>query len=272
MLKDKRSEILYKYRCFDGKGYHLVSLKDSSIWFSSPKNFSDPFDTRLPWTFEDNPEGVIKQYAENKVNSEYKKLNHRKRKGLVKKITDEFTQSQDLDKYRETMNEELYSWGICCLTTKKNNILMWSHYSDNHKGFCIGYDQDKLFSYRQYLFNINTTIDQVKIEYKIERPQMNFFSSFLSNTLVDHTINALVTKSKDWEYESEYRLIWRQNANKSLEIPRDIVSEIILGCNIEPLNREKIIELVKKLYNDVVIYQAKKSPNEYKLDFEEIEF
>ncbi|MBK7525892.1 MAG: DUF2971 domain-containing protein [Saprospiraceae bacterium] len=38
------------------------------------------------------------------------------------------------------MNEELtkiFYGGVCSFTTNNNNILMWSHYANNHKGICL---------------------------------------------------------------------------------------------------------------------------------------
>ena len=33
---------------------------------------------------------------------------------------------------------------LVCLSEKYNNILMWAHYADNHRGFVIEYDTDTL--------------------------------------------------------------------------------------------------------------------------------
>ena len=35
--------------------------------------------------------------------------------------------------------------------------LIWAHYADSHKGFCIEYDIDKLQDSEQFVFNVNTT-------------------------------------------------------------------------------------------------------------------
>ncbi|WP_349393654.1 DUF2971 domain-containing protein, partial [Clostridium perfringens] len=37
---------------------------------------------------------------------------------------------------------------ICSFSECKDNILMWSHYSNCHKGFCIEYDFSKLIKSR----------------------------------------------------------------------------------------------------------------------------
>jgi len=31
-------------------------------------------------------------------------------------------------------------YGVLCFSRRWNNILMWSHYADGHKGICLGFD------------------------------------------------------------------------------------------------------------------------------------
>lgn len=33
--------------------------------------------------------------------------------------------------------------GVCCLSEEYSNPLLWSHYGDQHKGFCVGYSLDR---------------------------------------------------------------------------------------------------------------------------------
>lgn len=79
-----------------------------------------------------------------------------------------------------------------------NNILMWSHYADEHRGFCIKYSLSEHFICQKendnhkhmYLKNIiysNANIDL--------------------NTPTFDTDLAYATKNKQWEYEHEVRLI-----------------------------------------------------------------
>ena len=36
--------------------------------------------------------------------------------------------------------------GVLCLSACDNSILMWSHYADEHKGFCIGFNNSLVAS------------------------------------------------------------------------------------------------------------------------------
>ena len=38
------------------------------------------------------------------------------------------------------INENRYGRGVCCLSEKHDDVLMWSHYSNGHKGFCLKFE------------------------------------------------------------------------------------------------------------------------------------
>ena len=57
-----------------------------------------------------------------------------------------------MEKVRRIRNQELRAQisqrGVACFTTELNNILMWSHYADGHKGFCLEFDTN-FFKFQQ---------------------------------------------------------------------------------------------------------------------------
>jgi len=36
--------------------------------------------------------------------------------------------------------QSLEKYGVLCFSRSWNNVLMWSHYADRHKGICLGFD------------------------------------------------------------------------------------------------------------------------------------
>ena len=76
--------------------------------------------------------------------------------------------------------------GVFSLCEEANNNVMWSHYGNSHKGFCIGFNVAELF-------NILKDASLGKVSYRGEFPSINDI----------HNLNFI--KSKEWEYEKEYR-------------------------------------------------------------------
>ena len=52
----------------------------------------------------------------------------------------------DIDVYKRELNKRI---GILCLSRKHDSILMWSHYTENHKGFVLGFDSNHDFFKKQ---------------------------------------------------------------------------------------------------------------------------
>ena len=75
---------------------------------------------------------------------------------------------------------------------------MWSHYGNSHKGFCIGFNVSELF-------NVFKDSFLGRVLYKDNFPNIHDIKKCIINNDYD-TIDGLnFTKSKEWEYEKEYR-------------------------------------------------------------------
>jgi hypothetical protein len=99
---------------------------------------------------------------------------------------------------------------------------MWSHYANQHKGFCIGFvrKNDNL------LGDINRT---KPVEYDCNYPEADPLDE---NGNYDHSIftKMLFTKAKNWEYEKEWRLVYNEG-DKEEPLPADI-SILIFGLKM----------------------------------------
>lgn len=76
----------------------------------------------------------------------------------------------------EAMNKEI---GIVSLTEKRDNLLMWAHYSSNHTGFVIEFDENHpFFDQRKNEKEIRGHLK--KVRYSIDRPQIALLDQSLS--------------------------------------------------------------------------------------------
>lgn len=107
--------------------------------------------------------------------------------------------------------------------TPENEILMWSHYANGHRGFRIGIDFQNL---------AGPTWKISPIEYKEDRLEINPLHSQLNNDVLRRSIT---TKSRAWEYEYEYRLLTvpraciTRNGMDFWECAKEWVSELTFG-------------------------------------------
>ena len=132
---------------------------------------------------------------------------------------------------------------VGCLCTDYRNALMWSHYADCHKGFCVEYD----FS---AIDDSNTTGLPMPVVYSDVRPQFPWENAIVRSAestarATAHLMVGVLTKDKRWEYENEWRFLIPATMSPNLSMPP--ISCIYLGAKIAPKNRKKILMLAKKL-------------------------
>lgn len=88
--------------------------------------------------------------------------------------------------------EAIPNVGIYSLSKSYNNELMWAHYANSHKGFCIEYDIDKL----ETLYRIPKTVHQFEVCYESKPQTLNIHDVGKPDSLK----KLLAIKSKAWEY------------------------------------------------------------------------
>jgi len=88
--------------------------------------------------------------------------------------------------------------GVLCLSQCYDDILMWSHYSKDHTGIVLGFDEENLFSGYS-----NSWSDPVCINYHSEFKKI----CSLKLTPLDVVKEVCTRKSSHWSYEKEVRFI-----------------------------------------------------------------
>jgi hypothetical protein len=223
------------------------TLKENYFWLSKPTDFNDPFDCNenlvLYNLTEKNIEGLVKTKVTGRRQERRKKIrSYKKQSEVFKKAL------------RSTLPDVIRNQGICCFSKTHKNILMWSHYADKHKGICIGFNPRKSME----------TFPLLHVNYEHDFKPIEYFSD-----KSDALLNVLITKSADWIYEDEMRIL--KDFNGRLLFKKECVQQIIFGCRTEENDKQLIIELIKNNeYKNVVFIQAKMNPTSFSLDFEEI--
>jgi len=274
-MKEEYPNVIYKYRYLDDEGHILDMIKKGEIWLSSARNFNDPFDTAITHRFDELYDNKIAEdWARAVVKREMPYLTPDEIEKCVSKKLTEIRNNPDdyIEKAKERIIEIQYNkFGICSFSESNNNILLWSHYARNHTGVCIGFDTEVIINYaNQIAEKEKELLDLVKVKYSNEYPKFSLFKSALNKDDLTDIFNLLYTKSSDWSYEKEYRLIYWEKTNFGIQLGSKAISEVILGCCITPEHRENILEICSSLDNSPSVYQANKSHKEFSIELEKI--
>ena len=140
------------------------------------------------------------------------------------------------------------SVGVLCFSSKNDNHLMWSHYSDSHRGFCIEYDRDleekiwKATRRVNYVDNLSELFNGT-LEY-IAKWKVHGFVPL--KEVKENSENIIYTKNSHWSYENEWRLIDGNSGSGLTTLPIDI-ARIIFGFRMTTADRETVYNLTKNI-------------------------
>ena len=230
---------LYKYYAYNENSLSVLINKE--IWLANPVSFNDPFDCGIKFSNE-IPDESLKKYI--------------KREG--KNVNDYFSYKNNFIKQQEeTRKEYVSNMGIFCMSEKEDNILMWSHYANEHRGFCIGFARqpDNMFG----------KIETYKVRYDDNYPAIFVIDS---NGCINKSFSSLfLTKSSDWEYEQEWRIIYDE-FNTTEPIPSSSISSIAFGLKMPQKQKDTIKKILSG--QDVSYKEAIISDDQFKIHFVEL--
>lgn len=274
-LKDKR---LYKFRSIakdckdpskpDPKKLHYIEriFSQNELYFPSPIELNDPLECR--------PLFICGCFNDPKYKKRYVKWAKRimiaggnnADPGAIQDWLENLTQEQaDLltkDQLDHT-RQELAKYRICSFSSKMDNPVVWSHYADEHRGFCLVFNADNDF------FG-----SALKVEYQNEYPTLDVTEQNDFEILK----NSVLVKYSDWSYEDEYRLVSSEpnykNAlpvkNKKLNFPKVMLIGLIYGYKMNASDRKVLKELIKKYNWKIKEKEAVLSENKFTLTIKDI--
>ena len=251
---------LYKYRQFTAN--HLDALNKNILWISSPDRFDDPndaavsFDTDRFFVEEQSVQDFIASSKEFECtvnaggNWQPKKLicpvqqGEWRRKMIINllkgedlpdkdkfvRFIEEFMKKQAAEGVKRMSDGFRQGFSVLSLSENYSSNLMWSHYSESHRGFVIEYDFSKLHYSdlrRRLCFPVFYTKKLRDATRYLARTDMSDFNNLFGQYMC-------LIKQSVWEYEQEWRIIHTigpSHANRELEMPEP--SAIILGSQVK---------------------------------------
>jgi hypothetical protein len=152
---------------------------------------------------------------------------------------------------QNTRAEILASHGIASFTLDWRNELLWAHYAKDHTGFCIGFDEAVLTRWSE-------VSDSGAVEYTEDCPVFRFFEE----TPADFVRKVAFHKSKSWDYEREFRLLFERS--DLLRMPLGAIQEVTVGCRASSQLRNAARTMLGN--HELGIYQAYELPRKFRIE------
>lgn len=244
---------LFKYRDF-GK-YTILSLLTKGIWIPKPSQLNDPFDAQLKLSISDISFEQFKSTYFSVRNTYSKKEVRAISAILLESLFENDKPNKDLrremalfSKWWDSKTEKI---GILSLSEDPKSITMWSHYADNHTGICIGYSRQKLISQLGCQPPLRQ-VDYLKEQDIIRNAYLLYARSGVETGIgtplpadyqLNHFLKTVSTKSIDWAYEKEWRILLPDSGGNSHNLTADAISSITFGLRTSAETKQAISHL-----------------------------
>ena len=246
---------LYKY--YSDSELCWNSIKNSQMWYSAPCNFNDVFDCDVSIDNQKIFNELLKLYPDKRGIRPGSQM----WRGLQSTI------NQQLRTLRTTFDELRRTTGVSCFSESDGSLLMWAHYANCHRGICVEYN----------LFKINQQLNftAVPVIYSEQRTCFNLLDpqqQHIKNDAWKLLLQSLTSKSPEWSYEKEWRIIRDNGAcGASWDMDKkgallDMIqpSSIILGCAAQPEFEREVTDYCSA--NRIDLYKMEKDPIQYRLN------
>lgn len=239
---------LYKYRSFCPN--HITASIDNKVWFAIGETFNDPFDYTEQFPAVIATRASLTRFVKARsmhVVQGMMKLNNVTEEQAIKQMVDDqlgrpddIRGWQSVAKYTHVLFNRLIRTYSFSLSYCVKNQLLWAHYAEKHTGFCIRYDVEKLLSYIPEHYIRDITYDDTPL---------NMIDICLEPEQKQSIVDIIYTKSKDWGYENEYRIMLdkdvaqnREDSTRTIPHGDDAVDCIFFGLKAKEEDKVKLME------------------------------
>lgn len=237
-------DLVYKYRDYNERALEIIIKRE--LWLAEPQTLNDPFDCQT-------------EYSEILINA-------------INALT---LSEEEIIFYRDAASKIIKRLRILSLSSQNNNPLLWAHYSNSHKGFCLEFD------YMQFEGVYNPALRPQVVNYESQMPKLSLPQELInmcnSNNVkweeelgkhLDKCVYELaLTKPKEWEYEKELRVITiHPKQGKVIKFDHDALRAVYFGLNMPTSQQSTVMQLLSSNeWKHVKFYQMEKEAGSFKL-------
>jgi hypothetical protein len=280
---------LYKYRC--DTDYPRDNLKDDTVWMASPESYNDPYDCALLL-----PSDVLLRLIEASLVDPFVKAT--KLEGIIPRAEIEKAKksAQPLKSIAEHLGSDArdfwegradsYSSAaarhaqdtvsniaalrklakVCSFSAANDSLLMWSHYANHHKGFCIEYDLEPLKPEHPFRHNLYPVVYSKHL-YDLMPFAVGLTARDRQKFQVMLPLIGMLHKFEGWEYENEWRMIFeKQNLMDDYAQPAPTPTRIFLGSRLVASESRPLLSICEQ--KNIPIWRMRLSDTNFELTAE----
>lgn len=265
-------ERLYKFHSMSVNS--LSALATKTVWFSNQVSLNDPFEGVSNIVEPESSEETISQsvkFVSSIIEKEANISNHEAHEIALEKYLENPNDFLEVARAQAIKENEIalnYARDMGIFSTAADipndsktqaaNMLLWSHYSDGLRGYCIQFDAKELYDSLKK-DNPESIFAWAKVDYVTKPHELDMFS-FVDNGNFNY-FKQLQTKHEQWGYECECRIICNDQGLK--KISTSSVKALYIGEKIEESQEHLLLTIFEHNYPNADIYKVKIDDKSY---------
>lgn len=244
---------LYKYLASTSMGLRSL-IVDSQLWLSSHEDFNDPFEMAAKVALEGSPKQIMDRLRQiAKTNG----INGKARETTALQMYAAYRNAPST--FQDSYGSRTAQQGVFCFTAAgPRNLLMWSHYGEQHKGACLQFHASRAPSMHARALRVEYSNDYLSINWAGPEKER-----------AEQLARAIFRKSQAWSYEKEYRLCFGERARSLEPIRAAGLTGIVLGAAASKGFKQHVDQLCKERalrgHPAVNVFQARRAGDAYRL-------
>jgi hypothetical protein len=274
--KEQALNMIYKY--FPTHRVDVIS--DLLIRFSPLRSLNDPFESKPLVDISDEldvlgEQAVLDFKKDTIVDENGDTVTLEKARKIISDIRHNIQNQIGLSGHGNSVMDTISdSFGVLSLSRTKCNLLMWSHYASQGKGYVLSFDRTHQFFNRVDPSGFSRGL--VPITYSTERP-------IVKHSDKDYYEKFFCSKPLDWHYEEEERIFCMYSPEAPSEgldefglkirlsiLPREAITGVYLGYNSDQEFVDRITDVVGRNEIGCPLYKGFISESEYRVVFQKI--
>lgn len=242
----------YKYMPY-GDGAKFL-IENATIKFTDPREFNDPFDCMPSYSSESAMQLIETKKEIAKKAAKAMGLSPAQRIMSKGKMAANLRNAVNDGHWQDSIRRDV---GVCSLTTKPCNLLMWAHYANNHTGLIAEFKNEIPSNpglTEEYLVAFHVSYQDTKPVIDLDKSDFN---------------HDLLIKGMDWKYEDEIRCLDVTRKAGIYNYRRELLESIILGCRFDPQKLIEVRELIEKVNREfglkIKLYMAEMVKDKFKV-------
>jgi hypothetical protein len=119
--------------------------------------------------------------------------------------------------------------GVCSLSERADDPVMWSHYADGHRGICLEFDGAAIQ---------NAFPETHRVIYSDSEPRIAVFGPATDS--MEHAKQFCLSKTEQWQYEKEWRALSPTSGPKAMT--GAALTGVILGARVASDDRRRVVD------------------------------